>query len=256
MEYLVNLCILSVIEGVTEFLPISSTGHLILAQHVLNFNQNEFIKTYIITIQLGAIIAVLYFYRNVLLRNYQLWLKLFVAFLPSLFIGYPLYKFIKGQLFECQFTVVSALFVGGVILLIMDRIHNANNQKTETITYKMALLIGLFQTISIIPGISRSAATIIGALLIGLNKKKAIEFSFLLAIPTIFAATVLDLINNAPSLTNFNVLTLIMGCTISFIVALGTIKWFLSYVQKLKWSFFGWYRIILSIAYYLLIIKK
>jgi len=193
---LIQSIIIAIIEGITEFLPISSTGHMIIASTLMKINNDEFVKTFEICIQIGAIMAIMLMYVKKFLSGLNIYFKLMVAFLPTAIIGFLAYDIIKSYLFN-PIVVATSLILGGIILIFIDQ--KVENQQTtvleiESISYKNAFLIGLFQCISMIPGVSRAAATIIGGIFNGLNKKQATEFSFLLAVPTMLAASSYDLL--------------------------------------------------------------
>ncbi len=249
--------ILSAVEGFTEFLPVSSTGHLILTAQILGIAQTEFVKSFEIIIQLGAILAVVAIYFKTLL-NKKVWPQILIAFIPSAIIGFALYSFIKGYLFENSLIVVIALFLGGIVYIIIEYLHKdkkENNLNIEDISYKNALIIGLFQSVSVIPGVSRAGSTIIGALLLGTNRKTAAEFSFILAVPTIFGATVLDITETRLNFSTNEIFLLIVGFIASFIFAFISIKWLIKYLQNHTFIIFGVYRIILSIIFYLIFLR-
>jgi len=250
--------ILSIIEGITEFLPISSTGHMVLASKILDIQQAEFVKSFEIIIQLGAILAVVFLYWNTISKNINVWKKVITAFIPTGIIGFVLYKIIKSVLLGNSVITVYALLIGGILLIVLEKIykekeHHADN--IEKISYKNAFLIGLFQSVSIIPGVSRSAATIIPALLLGTKRKTAVEFSFLLAIPTMLAATALDLVKSNLSFTMSEYFILITGLIVSFVVALFAVKFLLNFIKNHTLIPFGIYRIILAIAFWLTVLK-
>lgn len=249
---LINAVILGIVEGLSEFLPISSTGHLILAAKLLNITSTEFVKTFEIFIQSGAILAVIVYYRKDILTKFEMLKKVFVAFLPTAVIGLILYKFIKTYLLGNTTVTLWSLFIGGIALILIElyfRKSKIEDRKTgiSSLSYRNAALIGVVQSISVIPGVSRSAASIIGGMMFGLNRKTAVEFSFLLAIPTLIAATGLDLVKTNFSFTTNEWSLLTVGFLASFAVALLSIKWFISYVQKYSFIPFGIYRIIIAI---------
>lgn len=248
---ILHAVILSIIEGVTEFLPISSTGHMILAAKVLNIPQTDFAKSFEIIIQLGAILAVATLYIQALLTNKKLWTPLIIAFVPTAIVGFTLYPLIKNVLLENSIITVTSLFLGGIILLLFDRYHKPALKPVtpSTLTPKHAFAIGLFQSISIIPGVSRAAATIIGGLLMGLSRKDAVELSFLLALPTMAAATLFDVIKNREVFTQGNIGILLLGCAIAYITAWITVKKFLTYVKTHDFFWFGVYRIVLAVFF-------
>jgi len=250
VDYL-NAIILSIVEGATEFLPISSTGHLVLASKVLNIPQTNFIKSFEIFIQLGAILAVVFLYWQKLIYNFKLWKNILIAFIPTAIVGLAFYEIIKNYFIGNLQITLLALFLGGLILIFVDKLLKEKDfDSLEKLTVKQSLLIGLAQSVSVIPGVSRAAATIIGGQFAGLSKKAALEFSFLLAIPTMFAATGLDVIksNFNFSLTEWSYL--FIGFIGSFITALFVIKWFIKFVEKNNFFIFGVYRIILSILFW------
>ena len=256
---LLNSIILSIVEGITEFLPISSTGHLILTSNILNIAQTDYIKDFEIIIQLGAIFAVIFLYWKMLLTSKDTWSRILIAFLPTAVIGFTLYKFIKYFLLGNTFVTLFALFFGGIALIILELLYNEKEHhidKIENMSFKNAFLIGIFQSLAVIPGVSRSAATIVGGLFLGTKRKTAVEFSFLLAIPTMFAASALDILkSNFFSYSSNEYLFLLVGFIGSFLVALLTIKFFLDFIKNHTFIPFGIYRIIISILFFLLIIK-
>ncbi len=237
--------ILGITEGITEYLPISSTGHLVLVSNLLLIAQTEFVKSFEIFIQMGAIVAVVVLYWKDFLDTKQ-WPKIIAGFLPTAILGLVFYKFIKNYLLGNVAITLAALLLGGVVLMVIGKLK----QKSEPITIKRALEIGLFQAVSMIPGISRSAATIVGAMLLGVSKEEAVKHSFLLAVPTMAAATVLDLAKSNFSFSNNEWLLLVVGFVTSFITAILAIKLFIKYVQSHSFTSFGFYRIALAIIYY------
>lgn len=250
---IIHALILSVVEGITEFLPISSTGHLILASHALGIPDDNFVKSFEIIIQLGAILAVVILYWKTLLYKKEYWPKLFLAFLPTAIVGFTLYPFIKKVLFSTPLITLSALLIGGVLLIVVELLYKEKEDHASSlshITNRQAILIGIFQSLSIIPGVSRAAATIIGGMLVGTKRKTAVEFSFLLAVPTMAAATSLDLLKNHASFTQAEILPLLVGFIGSFLIAILAIKTFLKIITKHTFIPFGIYRIVLAIVYY------
>jgi undecaprenyl-diphosphatase len=254
MNYL-DTVILGVVEGVTEFLPVSSTGHLILTSSLLHLPDSEFLKSFEIAIQLGAICAVLaLFWRKFL--NIEILKRVLVGFVPTAIIGLVLYPVVKGWL-SSELVVLTSLALGGLALIIFEYFHSESESavaSTENISYKQALGIGFFQTIAIIPGVSRSAATIVGGLVLGLTRTAIVEFSFLLAVPTIGAATALDLLKNYESFTGPNIGLTAVGFVTAFGVALAVIKFFLSYVRNRTFTPFGIYRILIALLFFFLIL--
>lgn len=253
-----QVVILSAVEGVSEFLPISSTGHLVLTSNLLRIPQTEFVKSFEIIIQLGAILAVVFLYWRTILENKKLWPKLLIAFIPTAIIGLTLYKLIKDVLLGNPAITLWALLLGGIFLIIFELLWKEKDyhlEKLENISNKNAFLIGVAQAISIVPGVSRAGATIIGGLLAGLKRKVAVEFSFLLAIPTMFAATVLDLKESALNFSYQEFLLLGIGFAGAFITALFAVKFFIKYIQNHTFIPFGIYRIILALLYWLIILR-
>jgi undecaprenyl-diphosphatase len=235
--------ILSFIEGLTEFIPVSSTGHLIIASALLKIPPTDFSKAFDVIIQFGAIFAVVFLYHSRLKWNYDFYKKLFLAFLPAAVIGF-LFKNKIDQLLESTAVVAWSLILGGLFLIVVDSLFN---KKTETEpNLKSAIAIGFFQCIAMIPGVSRSAATIIGGQVMGLTRTKAAEFSFLLAIPTLGAATVYKFWKIRSLLEGSQLTSLLLGVFLSFIFSLLAIKFFISFVNKYGFRVFGIYRIILG----------
>lgn len=254
MDYF-QAIILSAVEGITEFLPISSTGHLILASKLLNITQTNFVKSFEISIQLGAIFSIVFLYWKTFTKNKKIWNPVAVAFLPTAIIGFSLYPFIKNFLLGSENITLAALFFGGIALIVLELVHKekANHtEKLEHITTKQALLIGIFQSIAVVPGISRSAATIIGALLLGTKRKTAVEFSFLLAVPTMLAATALDLAKNSLLFTPYEYSIICVGFAGAFIFAFATVSIFLRYVETNTFIPFGIYRVVVAVLFILL----
>jgi undecaprenyl-diphosphatase len=253
---LFHTLLISIIEGITEFLPISSTGHMILAAQALRIPETEFLKSFEIIIQLGAILAVVVLYAKRLFVNKKSWIPILVAFLPSGIIGFLLYRTFKQYLLGNPLIVVISLFIGGIVLLVVEKFLKPKQKTISDLTIPQAIYIGLFQTISMIPGVSRSAATIVGGLIIGLSRKEAVEFSFLLAIPTMAAATGLDIIKSSTHFSSWEIQLLSIGFLCAFFTALLAVKSFVSFVQKHTFSGFGIYRILLAVLYWFFIIKR
>jgi undecaprenyl-diphosphatase len=253
--------VLAVIEGITEFLPISSTGHMAIASAFFKIEDDLFTKLYLVVIQLGAILAVtVVFWRKLFnFVNYKFYLKLFIAMVPALLAGVGLIDFIKDALGNTLMISI-IMVVGGLLLLGVDKWFKDGIVKEEVdITYKTAFMIGLYQVLSVaLPGLSRSAATIIGGMQQKLTRSLAAEFSFFLAIPTMFAATVksvYDIWKDNPSVLNTNGIQLILlGSLVAFIIALIAIKFLISFLQKNGFKMFGWYRIIVGTVLILLIL--
>lgn len=250
--------ILSVVEGVSEFLPISSTGHLILASDIMKIAQTNFVKDFEIVIQLGAIVAIVFLYWNSFYKNAGVWKKVITAFIPTGIIGFILFKFIKSFLLGNLYITLASLLIGGILLIILELIYKEKEHhaaKIEDISYLNAFLIGVCQSVAVIPGVSRSAATIVGALFLGTKRKAAVEFSFLLAVPTMLAATALDIVksNFTYSLNEWSIMA--VGFIGSFIVAYIVVKWFLKFIQTHTFIPFGIYRIIAAILFYFIVVR-
>jgi undecaprenyl-diphosphatase len=253
--------ILGIVEGITEFLPISSTGHLILVGNLLSFT-GESAKVFEIFIQLGAILSVVWLYRTKILSVFagigtkesnRFLLNLLIAFTPAAVIGLLTHSLIKKYLFD-SVTVACALIIGGILILIIEKIiRNPEASAVDNITYRQAFGVGMAQVLSLFPGVSRSGATIMGGLIAGLDRKTATEFSFFLAIPTMFAATSYDLLKNFGGLSIFDLPVFATGFIVSFISALIVIKAFLGFVTKHNFSAFAYYRIIFGILVLLML---
>jgi len=243
--------ILAIIEGITEFLPVSSTGHMILADALMGVHDKEFTKTFEIVIQLGAIMAVAVLYIKRFFVSIDIYLKLIAAFIPTGVIGIFAYKTIKAYLFN-PYVVSIALIVGGVILILLDK-WTANKkssyEKIEDVSYTDAMKIGLFQCLSMIPGVSRAAASIFGGIFAGFDRKLATEFSFLLAIPTMLAASGKDLWESKDLINSENIKLLLIGAAVAFIFAIIAVKGFIAFVQKYGFKHFGYYRIVLGVLF-------
>lgn len=237
--------ILAVVEGITEFLPVSSTGHMILAEGIMGMKSNDFIQAFIINIQFGAILSVLVLYWKRFFQTMKFYYKLFVAFLPAAVFGLLLSDYID-MLLESVYVVAVVLILGGIVLVFIDKWYNKVSDDQE-ITYPIALKIGLFQVIAMIPGVSRSAATIIGGMSQKLSRKAAAEFSFFLAVPTMFAASGYKLTKNYTSISTENIDILIFGNVVAFIVALIAIKSFITFLTKHGFKLFGYYRIAIGV---------
>ena len=254
---IIQTVVLAIVEGLTEFLPISSTGHLILASDLLNIEQTDFVKSFEIYIQLGAILSVLFLYLGKLKKK-EVILPTLTAFLPTAAMGFLLYGTVKNFLLGNTLITLAALFWGGVLIILIEYFYKEREHhvsEIEKISLKNSFIIGLFQSVSLVPGVSRAAATIIGARLMGVRRKTAAEFSFILALPTMLSASILDLIKSDLAFTTNETLLIILGFVSSFVVATLAIKFFVDYIQNHTFIIFGIYRIILSILFYLFILK-
>ena len=260
--------IIAIVEGLTEFLPVSSTGHMIIAQNLLGVESTPFVKAFTVIIQFGAILSVVLLYWKRFFRldhtpapegstsvqkflhKWDFYWKLFLAFLPAVVLGALLNSFIEHLL--GSITVVAVmLVVGGVFMLFCDKwFHKGSG--TNPLTEKRAFTIGLCQCLAMIPGVSRSMATIVGGMANGLTRKRAAEFSFFLAVPTMLAATCLEvfkmILHGEFSGMSDNILTLLIGCVVAFVVAILAMKWFVSFLTKYGFKLFGWYRIIVGLV--------
>ena len=258
--------VIAIVEGLTEFLPVSSTGHMIIAQNLLGVESTDFVKAFTFIIQFGAILSVLILYWKRffqlnstpvpedtpwvkrMLHKYDFYWKLFIAFIPAAVFGLLFSDAIDAMLERVEVVAVT-LILGGIFMIFCDRIFNKGSEKTE-LTEKRALMVGLFQCISMIPGVSRSMATIVGGMSQRLTRKAAAEFSFFLAVPTMLAATVYkvyDLVKEGGlDIITDNLSTLLIGNAVAFIVALLAIKFFINFVTKYGFKAFGWYRIIVG----------
>lgn len=252
--------ILGLVEGFTEFLPISSTAHLMLTSHLLGIPRSDFAKSFEIAIQSGAILAVLVLYwkRFLDIENLK---KVAIAFVPTAVIGLVFYKFIKSHLFESIDIVLLALGIGGVLLIAFEYWLKKKNGEEDvpegadlqSVSYKKAFFVGIFQSVAMIPGVSRAAATIIGGMLMGIRRETIVEFSFLLAVPTMFAATGLDLFKNHSSFSSAEFDVLFIGLAASFLTAIVSIKFLLRYIKNHNFTGFGVYRIVLALGFFLFI---
>ena len=253
---LIQSIIIAIIEGITEFLPVSSTGHMILASSLMHIHEDEFVKTFEISIQLGAIMAIVLMYIKRFLRSISIYLKLGIAFIPTAVTGFLAYPYIKAYLFNPVIVAIS-LVVGGIVLILIDRKVVSRKSQVdvlENISYKNAFFIGLIQCVSMIPGVSRAAATIIGGVFNGLDKKQATEFSFLLAVPTMFAAGGYDLLKTPAILTSHEITLLIVGFFIAMLTAWIAVKIFLRIVENYGFKHFGYYRIVIGVVFLLVLL--
>ncbi len=240
---IIHALIFGIVEGITEFLPISSTGHLMIADRLLHLGLSSFVTSFNIYIQLGAILAVVVLYFKKIFTSWTRILHIVAAFFPTAIIGLLLFPFIKNVLLENLFIVGIALISGGVIIIVFEYFF-ANKIKERKLSIHSSVWVGVFQALAVIPGVSRSAATIIGGRAIGIKREDIVEFSFLLAIPTMLAATALDLIKSDFNFSQNEWLLIAVGFIVAFLTALAAVKWFLSYIQKHGFAVFGWYRIV------------
>ncbi|MEZ5831597.1 MAG: undecaprenyl-diphosphate phosphatase [Dongiaceae bacterium] len=253
---LIKAVILGIVEGLTEFLPISSTGHLILAGELLNFNDEKG-KAFLIVIQIGAMLAVMWQYRVRFTtltiglftrRADQIFvLKLFIAFLPAAIVGLLLGDLIQTHLFGSM-PVAVALIVGALVILVIERFYKSwRIDSTDDMTWREALLVGIAQCFALFPGVSRAGATIMGGMLCGLSRRAATEFSFFLAVPTLIAAGGYDLLKHREAFAAGDAVLLAVGLIVSFIAALICVRWLLRYIATHNFNAFAWYRIVLGV---------
>jgi undecaprenyl-diphosphatase len=247
--------IIAIVEGITEFLPISSTGHMIITSSLLHIEKDEFTKLFEVAIQLGAILAVVVIYWKKFFdfKKWHFYIKLAIAVIPALLLGF-LFSDRIDALLESPLTVAITLLAGGIILLFIDQVFTRHTiEKEEDVSYTRAFMIGVWQCIAMIPGVSRSASTIIGGMQQKLTRKLAAEFSFFLAVPTMCAATGYKLLKGYKTIHEEEVILLIIGNVVAFIVAILAIKFFIGFLQKHGFRLFGYYRIIAGIILLLLI---
>lgn len=246
----IQAIILAIIEGITEYLPVSSTGHMIIASSFMGIDNQDFTKIFEVQIQFGAILSVIVLYWKRFLQSFEFYYKLLVAFLPAAIIGLLLNDYID-ILLENVLVVAVMLVIGGIVLVFIDKVFEGKPQKEE-VSYPTALKIGFYQCIAMIPGVSRSAASIIGGMTQGLSRKSAAEFSFFLAVPTMFAASAYKMLkgymDGALTFTSDEVKLLAIGNVVAFLVALAAIKFFISFLQKYGFKVFGYYRIVLGLV--------
>jgi undecaprenyl-diphosphatase len=252
--------ILGIVEGFTEFLPISSTGHLIIVEKFIKLSENEpFVASFQVIIQLGAILAVLFIFWKRLFpfghgvehckKTVRLWLLVVAGVIPAAVLGFLFDDFIEAKLFN-PIVVAVALIFYGIVLIFIEKIKKSENAKfldVNMIPVWIAISIGFFQCLAMVPGTSRSGATIIGALLLGLSRGAAVEFSFFLAIPTMFGATLLKIVKNGLFFSSFEITLIVVGFVVSFITAFAVIKGFIDYISKKDFAIFGYYRIVLGV---------
>jgi undecaprenyl-diphosphatase len=253
---IIEAIIIAIVEGLTEFLPISSTGHMIIAEKIMGVEDNDFTKLFTVGIQLGAILAVvvLYWKKFVDFKSWHFYLKLLIAVIPALVLGF-IFSDKIDSLLESSLTVAITMIAGGVVLLFIDNVFNAPKIETEEqISFPKAFIIGCWQCIAMIPGVSRSAASIIGGMQQSLTRKLAAEFSFFLAVPTMAAATGYKLLKGYKTLNTEHIKLLAIGNVVAFIVAMLAIKFFIGFLQKHGFKLFGYYRIIGGIILLVLVL--
>ncbi len=264
---IIKVLILSLVEGLTEFIPISSTGHMIIVERFINLSSNkEFVESFQIIIQLGAILSVVVYFWNKIwpfgrnktkeetMNTINMWIKIVVAFLPAAILGFLFDDVVEEHFFNPT-TVSIALILYGIILILLENKKNISHKinNISELSYKTTIGVGLFQCLAMIPGTSRSAATIIGGVLLGLSRVLATEFSFFLAIPTMLGATTLKIIKSGTNMSGSEWFLILLGFVLSFVFAYMVIKVFLDYIKKHDFKIFGYYRIILGIIVLILV---
>jgi undecaprenyl-diphosphatase len=247
--------ILAVVEGLTEFLPVSSTGHTILAAALLNIAQTSFVKSFELSLEFGSILAVVVLYWRYFL-DVEVIKRLIAGFIPTGVVGLLIYRFFKDVLFGNEQVVLWALLLGGIAIILFELTYKERYEIDDMskIPYRYCLLIGVFQSFSVIPGLSRSAPTIMGGLFLGMKRQTIVLYSFLLAVPTMIAASGYDLVMSFNQFSGSDVNLLLVGFLTSFIVAMPSIKFFLGYVRKHDFIPFGIYRILLVVVFYFFVI--
>jgi len=248
-----DVLILAIIEGITEFLPVSSTAHLVLAAQMLNLEQSSFLRTFEIVIQIAPVLSIFFIYKERLSASLNIWIRLIAAFIPTGIAGLFLHEYLE-ELFSSSLTLMWMILTGFAFLAIEKYLSKSKQKRIdiEDITIKQAIYIGIFQATSLIPGISRSGTTILGALLLGLQREAAMSFSFLLAIPTMGIATLYVLYKEAHNLSFENIELITIGFIASFIVGYLAVKTFLAIVSRFNFTPFGYYLIITAIIMWLI----
>jgi undecaprenyl-diphosphatase len=249
---LIQAIILAIVEGLTEFLPVSSTGHMIIASALMGINELEFTKIFNVNIQFGTILSVIVLYWRKFFSTISFYSKLFVAFIPAAIIGFFMIDLIDALL-ESVVVVAFSLLVGGIVLIFIDKIFKESTDDGIDVPYPTALKIGFFQCLAMIPGVSRSAATIIGGMTQKMSRKSAAEFSFFLAVPTMFAASAYKLLKDYKSITEQDIELLLVGNIVGFLVAMAAIKFFIGFLTKYGFKIFGYYRIALGLLLLILL---
>lgn len=254
---IIDTVILSAVEGFTEFLPVSSTGHLIVVADLLGINLDNFTSSFNIAIQLGAILAILLLYGRDLLLDRRLVGKVLLAFIPTAVIGLIFYSLIKEFLLNSTWIVASMFAVGGIVLIAFEYWHDDSREVVtdlDGLSHRQAIIIGLCQSVALVPGVSRSAATIVGGLALGLSRRTIVEFSFLLAVPTMAAAAGYDLLQNWSSFASGQFDLILIGFGLSFVFAWLSVKFLLAYISKYSFVPFGVYRIIVAVLLFWLVV--
>lgn len=239
--------ILAVIEGITEFLPISSTGHMVIASTFMGIGDNALTRNFVIVIQLGAILSVVVLYWRKFLTSFRFYAKLAFAFLPAAIAGFFLENYID-RLLANVWVVIITILLGGIVLVFVDRwFKHAEGTEEQDISWFQAFKIGCFQCIAMVPGVSRAAATIIGGMAVGLNRGTAAEFSFFLAVPTMLGASTKKMMDSYKTIQHHDIAILLLGSFVAFVVALFAIKAFIGFLKQYGFKWFGYYRIVLGV---------
>jgi undecaprenyl-diphosphatase len=256
-----QVIILGIVEGITEFLPISSTAHLEFTTRLIGIVQVDFIKSFLVVIQFGAILAVVVIYFKKIFASRGVFLRMVTGFIPTGIIGFVLYKLIKNFLIGNEWVAIAALIIGGIIILLVERnplvnpsVDSLDTISIEQLSYKDMIKLGLIQSLAVVPGVSRSGSIIVGGKLLGISRELIIDAAFLLAIPTMAAAAGYDLLKSGISFSGHEWMLLLVGLLVSFITALFAIRWLLRYIRKASFRFFGWYRIIAGIIFAIIFI--
>lgn len=254
--------ILGIVEGITEFLPVSSTFHLIWTSNLLSIPQSEFVKLFEVFIQGGAILAVVFLYWQELLNNFSLFKKLIVSFIPTAVVGFALYKIIKGVFFESELTMLTIFILVGIVFLVIEYLikHGKLSVKREidTLTYKEAFFVGLFQSLAVMPGVSRAGSVMVGMMCMGIRREHAAKYSFMVAVPTILAASGLDIIKmrDVVIANSDHMDVLAVGFVTAAISAFIVVRWLIGYLQSNSLVAFGWYRVIAGIILILMFVNR
>jgi len=263
---IIQATIFGIVEGITEFLPISSTAHLDITRLLLGIPATDFVKSFEITIQLGAILAVVFLYHKKIFNfsrtKYGIpvfWKNIIIAFIPTGIIGFILYKLIKDYLLGNTMLIAITLILGGIFIILFERkyqnkIKENQKQDVEALSTKELLVMGTVQALAVVPGVSRSLSVIISGRMMGLSKSLVAEFSFLLAIPTMLSATIYDLYKSGFDFSRDDWTALFIGFMVSFVIAFFVIKWLINYIQNNSFEIFGWYRVILGLLILLIFI--
>lgn len=249
---ILDAILLGIVEGITEFLPISSTAHMVITSRILHIPETSFLSTFIIAIQLGAIASIIFLYARRVLTDWETFKRIVVAFVPTALIGYTLYSLLKEVLIDSLPIIAWALILGGIVLILFEKYWGQrdleNAPSISAMSYKTAVLIGCAQALAIIPGVSRAGATIIGGMALGLRRTDIVEFSFLLAVPTMIMATAYDLYKSGASIQSSEWQLLAVGFLVAFFSAMIAVKALVRFVSTHNFTAFGYYRIVLGIA--------